>query len=193
MSTSSGGVGEAPGLEVEIAGVFSRLAEAEDKLGGKAQSSLEKLPVGHAAELMEAVVTKGEAIKNADKYVTAAANRWEKAAADEKAAAEEKATAEEEAQANIPVENRYQDYDDRDDEDEEDEVVRGPEVEGVEVPESSPESEVVEVPDPNPEGEEVEGWGWQHDAGEEDGRGWQDETVWEEEAAGWGDDYWWEG
>ena len=70
---------------VGIDGVFSKLAEAEDQLGVKAQSCLEKLPVGKAAELMDRVVSKGETIKNPDKYVTGAVSKIEKSIAAERA------------------------------------------------------------------------------------------------------------
>ena len=63
--------------QVEVAGVFALISGAEEKLGEKAQAAISKLPIGHAAELMETVVSKGEAIKNPDRYVTAAVNRWE--------------------------------------------------------------------------------------------------------------------
>ena len=68
--------------------MFSKLAEAEDQLGVKAQSCLEKLPVGKAAELVDKVVTKGKTITNPDKFVTAAANKYEKQLAIEVAKSE---------------------------------------------------------------------------------------------------------
>ena len=41
------------------------------ELSGRAQGCLEKLPVGHAAELMETVASKGEAIKNPNRKLEA--------------------------------------------------------------------------------------------------------------------------
>jgi len=155
-SIFSGGVFAAPGLEeVEISGVFSKLPEAEDKLSGKAQDSLEKLPVGHAAELMEKVINKGESIKNPDKYVTAAVNRWEKTTA------------------------AYTEGCRNDDEDDEDEVVRAPEVEVVEVPDPSPEGEEAEGWGWQHDAGEEDGRGWQDESvWEEEAAGWGDDYWW---------------
>ena len=160
--------------------MFAQISGAEERLGEKAQAAISKLPIGHAAELMETVVSKGEAIKNPDRYVTAAVNRWEKAAADEKTAADEKATADEKtaadenAQANISIGNQYQ-VEDEDDDDNDEEAAR--EVEGGDVQDPSPGADGGDEDYGGCWGGEGEGWGWQH------------EPQWEEDTA-YGDDYW---
>jgi len=62
--------------EVQIAGVFGKLAEIEDGLNSRAQESLEKMGRGPAAELLGKISDKEGAIRNPDKYVTTSANRW---------------------------------------------------------------------------------------------------------------------
>jgi len=62
--------------DVQIAGVFGKLAEIEDGLNSRAQEALEKMGRGPAAELLGKVSDKGGAIRNPDRYVTTSANRW---------------------------------------------------------------------------------------------------------------------
>ena len=59
----------------EVAGMFREMAEVEDGLDEKAQSALEDMGCGPAAELLQKVVDRGGRIRDHSKYVVAAAKR----------------------------------------------------------------------------------------------------------------------
>ena len=63
-----------------MAGVFAPISEVEEKLGNKAQGAIGNIPIGKAAEILTMLVSPTK-VKNLDRYVTAAANRYEKEAA----------------------------------------------------------------------------------------------------------------
>ncbi len=68
-------------------------------MGEKAQEAIGELPIGKAAEILAKLVPPTK-VRKPDRYVTVAAYKYEKAAADEKAAAaDEKTAADEKAAA----------------------------------------------------------------------------------------------
>ena len=71
---------------VEVAGVFAPISEVEEKLGEKAQEAIVNIPIGKAAEILTLIVSPTN-VKNPDRHVTTAANRYGKErATDEEAA-----------------------------------------------------------------------------------------------------------